>query len=234
MSNRTVVTVEDLPIVYIRRTQAEPSMQGMQYLSTTHEAAYSKRIRTVKRIREVTGCGLREAKEAMDLATGDAWIQLALDSHPSFAHNVVRRATALAELCEVRVENVAAADILYQREDSKILMVSRKDDETLFGLPGGKADPGESMIEAACREYNEETGVLFQPDDLRLLYGGTSTYRGVTYNVITFEAVRPPVGEPSTQPGEGIIRWGSWDDLTTGPFAGYYRGLYEHCYVEAL
>lgn len=38
------------------------------------------------------------------------------------------------------------------------LGVSRKDDHTDIGMPGGKSDPGESYADCAIRETMEETG----------------------------------------------------------------------------
>lgn len=44
-------------------------------------------------------------------------------------------------------------------EDGKVLSVSRKDDHTKLGLPGGKVDKGELPQESMIRECLEETGI---------------------------------------------------------------------------
>lgn len=44
-------------------------------------------------------------------------------------------------------------------EDGKILSVSRKDDHTKIGLPGGKVNRGEFPQAAIVRECLEETGI---------------------------------------------------------------------------
>lgn len=52
-----------------------------------------------------------------------------------------------------------AVTMLIERKDGYILAVSRKEDHTLFGLPGGKVDEGETLKQAAIRETKEEVGL---------------------------------------------------------------------------
>lgn len=42
----------------------------------------------------------------------------------------------------------------------RYLSISRRNDATRWGLPGGKVDPYEANVEAICREVEEETGVI--------------------------------------------------------------------------
>lgn len=52
-----------------------------------------------------------------------------------------------------------AAVMLVLNEDGLILGVSRRYDQTKFGLPGGKLETNETPMEAAIRETFEETGI---------------------------------------------------------------------------
>lgn len=64
----------------------------------------------------------------------------------------------------------------------EVLSVSRKDDHSKLGLPGGKADEEETFINALIREINEELGITIDRTKLEFLYQNwdhdydTSTY----------------------------------------------------------
>ena len=47
---------------------------------------------------------------------------------------------------------------LVLNSEGLILGVSRKDDHTAFGVPGGKVEDNETVVEALHREMLEETG----------------------------------------------------------------------------
>jgi len=50
--------------------------------------------------------------------------------------------------------------VCYDKQANLILAVHRKGDVTAWGLPGGKSDNGEKSIDAAIREFEEETPYL--------------------------------------------------------------------------
>jgi 8-oxo-dGTP pyrophosphatase MutT (NUDIX family) len=69
-----------------------------------------------------------------------------------------------------------AVRVLLIHPDGKLLAVNRRQDPDALCMPGGKVDPGETLVEAARRETAEETGVLIPEDGLgeeaRVLYFG--------------------------------------------------------------
>jgi len=110
-----------------------------------------------------------------------------------------------------------AACVLIVRGDGKVLAVSRKDNPSDFGLPGGKVDEGEEPINAAVRELQEETGLV--ASDLSPVFCNdddgyvTTTFRG-TVN-----------GEIDT-PESGLVRWVDREELFNGSFGEYNKALF--------
>lgn len=64
----------------------------------------------------------------------------------------------------------------------EVLSVSRKDDHTKFGLPGGKVEEEEVLTNALVREVFEELGVKIDPHKLVFLFQDwDSDYDTLTY-----------------------------------------------------
>jgi len=69
------------------------------------------------------------------------------------------------------VEKLASVCLL-TRHDGKVLAISRGEDLSNLGLPGGKVEVGESRKHAALRELEEETGFKARMSDATLLFEG--------------------------------------------------------------
>lgn len=120
-----------------------------------------------------------------------------------------------------------AACVFVVNDKNEILGVSRKDDHTAWGLPGGKANKDETIVEAAIREAKEETGLDVY--DLRLIYvRGKEHPDG--HETFTFSAkynADQKLG--SLNPNEtGKVAWITKKELLSGPFGEYNKKLLNH------
>lgn len=69
------------------------------------------------------------------------------------------------------------------------ILLQRRSDNGLWGLPGGGVEPGESVSEAVVREVREETGLEVTPGRLVGVYSSPAINQIVTYpdgNVIHY------------------------------------------------
>jgi mutator protein MutT len=117
-----------------------------------------------------------------------------------------------------------AACCLIRGEDGTILSVSRKDDPTMQGMPGGHVDPGETAEEAAARELMEEVGLT--ATKLSLIFKRKDA-NGFTVSTFACEAE----GEIKPRKGEhGVVRWvqpAVLVDPAHCPFVDYNRALFK-------
>jgi ADP-ribose pyrophosphatase YjhB (NUDIX family) len=69
------------------------------------------------------------------------------------------------------------------------VLLQQRDDNRLWGLPGGAVEPGESVAEALVREVREETGLEVEPLRVIGVYSAPENHQIVTYpdgNVIHY------------------------------------------------
>jgi 8-oxo-dGTP pyrophosphatase MutT (NUDIX family) len=104
----------------------------------------------------------------------------------------------------------------------KVLAVARRGTTDQFGLPGGKVDNGESLIDAVVRETGEETGLILDPKFLKEIY---SAVCGNDYKTTTF-FYNNSVTDIS-QGDAGPVEFITWEELEAGPFGDYNTALHE-------
>lgn len=115
-----------------------------------------------------------------------------------------------------------AVAVIIRNEAGEILLAGRKEAPGSYDLPGGKIEDGETAYEAAAREVMEETGVWINKFRLIPIYVGVSVRSGRP--VLTFEAPQWE-NEPTTREAGVDVRWGTFEELTAGPFGAYHREL---------
>ena len=116
------------------------------------------------------------------------------------------------------------AGIMLIIKDGLILGISRRNDKTKFGLPGGKLEDGETPWQAAIRETKEETDVtvtaftqIFRREELPATPDGEPFYT-YCYYAMTWS------GQPKDSE-EGVVKWLTVEELisTAGAFPDYNK-----------
>jgi len=101
--------------------------------------------------------------------------------------------------------NVAVID------DNKVLLIKRED-FPIWGLPGGGVEDGESLAQAAIRETQEETGVSAKLTHLMGVYSRPQWINGGNHEIL-FKAT-PVSGVLRPQDGETVdVHYFSIDEL---------------------
>jgi len=121
---------------------------------------------------------------------------------------------------KTKESKLAAVALIFNDQRTKFLGVSRKDDSTLFGLPGGKIDEGETMLEGVTREVMEETGLSLK-EAIPIFIREDGDFVAAVYLALDYE------GEISTSES-GVVEWIDFDVLKKGAFAGYNTALELH------
>lgn len=111
------------------------------------------------------------------------------------------------------------ARVLVER-DGQVLLVrhAKRKQKAFWCLPGGNADPGESIAEAARRELLEETGVEVDVEGAVLVLDGPDAYTGDggAVEVILRGAIARGEPGPTAHGGDPYldrIEWRPIDDL---------------------
>lgn len=103
--------------------------------------------------------------------------------------------------------------------DDEVLLTRRRDTNPLFDglwhLPSGKLDAGESVLDAAVREAEEEVGVQLDPADLRLVHTLHVNGSGPEPRLGLFFEARRWTGTPTNREPDkcSAIRWFPLDAL---------------------
>lgn len=108
----------------------------------------------------------------------------------------------------------------------KILGVSRKDNFTQFGLPGGKIEEGELSNETLIREVFEETGLIIM--NYKHFYENVDDHNNLTVTYICDVIGGIDENTKFNTKEKGVVKLCDWDLLLEGPFSKYNYEVKNH------
>ena len=129
---------------------------------------------------------------------------------------------------------VPSVNVVVVDDEGRILMIRRTDNDN-WAVPGGAIDLGESMVDAAVRETQEETGITCHVTGLSGIYTDPRHLIHYTSNdevrqefsiVLT---ARPVSGEPTPSSESSEVHWVAQDAIPQLTMDRSMRMRIEHC-----
>lgn len=117
---------------------------------------------------------------------------------------------------------------LYIQENKALLL--QKSTRNWWVAPGGKVEPGESLVEACLREYSEETGLVITNLKLMSIFtiivkqDAKTESQWMFYNFYAEEAS----GVALQENAEGKLKWFPVSDILDLPMAAGDRVIIKH------
>lgn len=121
-----------------------------------------------------------------------------------------------------------SASVIFARE-GKILYAKRGIEPNIgkYDFPGGFIDEKEDMYEACIREIKEETGLVIDKSNLKLIEGYTVKYQSDVYALDLIFILSKWAGEPVAQDDVAELEWRGIDFIKDPNFHPDYPGLIE-------
>lgn len=125
----------------------------------------------------------------------------------------------------------SAVCLMVLNDKNQFLAISRRNDNTRWGLPGGKVDAGETNLQALVRECQEEVGSLFDAQALEPVYSGLCPGKSAddTFWVTTYlwKGRAPALEDFQAEAGMSL----AWMDASqlqsqASPFADYNQAAF--------
>jgi 8-oxo-dGTP pyrophosphatase MutT (NUDIX family) len=117
---------------------------------------------------------------------------------------------------------LVAAVIVHDKQTGRVLLLQRgpkaKFAQGMWDLPVGKSEPGEPITATAVREVQEETGLILDPESLRLahvIHGAWGVEAPTGFLTVVFVAEQWSGQATNTEPGKHAQV--SWTEVQSIP-----------------
>ena len=118
--------------------------------------------------------------------------------------------------------------LVINKDEKRVLGVSRKDDITKMGLPGGKCEDNETSEEGTIREVKEETGL-----DVEIISLVFQAIDNEYFSTTFLCEIKGEIPKKFNTTETGRVDWITWEELFDGPFGEYNKKLYTTLYPIA-
>jgi len=116
-----------------------------------------------------------------------------------------------------RVKSMVVVGAILEK-DNKFMLCQQAEykgeDAFKWGIPAGKWDNNENILEGVCREVKEETGYDFTPEALLGFYSRKREFPDITINILRVIFRGTISGEPSNLAHDIIeAKWFDFDEI---------------------
>jgi ADP-ribose pyrophosphatase YjhB (NUDIX family) len=197
--------------------------QSLQALSPAEQIAF-----WAHKLRDLSAAGLEYSNNAYDKKRYETIQDLAIEMLAFATEQPFESLVPLKSTIFSRMSPIVAGAAAVINKEGKILLM-RRADNSLWGMPAGQMEVGESPAEAVVRETYEETGIHCVPKALVGVYDSRRWDKGILHHVYKFTFLCEPREEQSFEPFDPLetleIGWFAHNHLPNDLYKGHDKRI---------
>jgi ADP-ribose pyrophosphatase YjhB (NUDIX family) len=180
------------------------------------------------KLRDLSAAGLEYSNNEYDKKRYESIQDMAIEMLALATAQPIESLLPLKSTIFSRMSPIVAGAAAVIDKNGKILLM-RRADNSLWAMPAGQMEVGETAAEAVVRETFEETGIRCIPMALVGVYDSRRWDKGILHHVYKFTFLCEPEEEQSNElfdPLETLeIDWFTLDSLPTDLYEGHYKRI---------